>query len=165
MLIQMFSAKALSPRQLTWSLTNDGVLVKTLVNQWHSTLPAPVGWRIAFLLMDGLAIVGVSTWGRPVARLEESEYTLEHTRMALSNEAPRNSGSWFLAQNRKWIRENMPEIGRLIAYINLDHHTGIVYRADNWRTVYQKRNSDSWTNRPGRIGSEANYRAKFEREP
>jgi len=163
--LSYFPSYATSPRSLICAVTTNGLLVKDFITCWHSTLPAPTGWRIAFLLLDGLAILGVSTWGRPTARLEDQEYTLEHTRMALSYGAPRNSGSWFLARNREWIRKNMPEIGRVIAYINLDHHTGIVYRADNWQTVYREYSTSSWTNRPGRLGTEANYRAKFERAP
>ena len=145
-------------------LIHDSSVIKGFINQWHSTLPAPVGWRVAFVLLDGSDIIGVSTWGRPGARHEDQVNTLEHTRMALHN-APRNTASWFIAQNRKWIRENMPEIVRIISYVNLDHHTGITYRADNWKTVYKKRSNSSWLNRPGRIGNEARYRAKFEREP
>ena len=145
--------------------THNGILVKDLVNRWHSTLRAPVGWRVAFTLLAGGETAGISTWGRPTARLEDQVSTLEHTRMALGPGAPRNSGSWFLARNREWIRANMPGIRRLIAYVNLEHHAGTIYQADNWRLVYRKKTRSTWRNRPGRAGNEARYRAKFERQP
>lgn len=148
------------------SVTHDSQLVRQLVRQWHSSNKPPVGWRVAFLLHDGAAIIGVSTFGRPVARMEDQVHTLEHTRMALAPSAPRNAGTFFMAHCRVWIRENMPEIKRLISYVSQLRHTGIVYRGDNWRLVYERHKDNSmWTNRPGRIDSKALLRAKFEREP
>jgi hypothetical protein len=140
-------------------------LVKDLVRRWHSTLGPPVGWRVAFTLVSAGEIAGISTWGRPTARLEDQAATLEHTRMALGPGAPRNAGSWFLARNREWIRANLPGIRRLIAYVNLEHHKGVIYLADNWRLVYRKKNRSSWKSRPGRRGNETRIRAKFERVP
>jgi hypothetical protein len=85
--------------------------------------------------------------------------------MALGPGAPKNAGSWFLARNREWIRSNLPGIRRLIAYVNLEHHTGTIYQADNWTLVYRKRTRSTWSNRAGRLGNEARMRAKFERQP
>lgn len=151
--------------ELTQTVSRDGKTIKNLINTWHSTLSAPIGWKVAFMLLDESEVVGVSTWGHPTARHEDQIYTLEHTRMALCDKVPRNTGSWFLARNREWIRKNMPNIKRLIAYVNLENHTGIVYRADNWKTVYKKINSGTWKSRDNRKGNEAHLRAKFERVP
>jgi hypothetical protein len=146
-------------------VVHDRLLVQGFISEFHSTLGAPVGWRVAFALLFGGEVLGISTWGRPTARLEDQVATLEHTRMALKPSAPKNSGSWFLARNREWIRENMPGIIRLIAYVNLDDHNGGIYRADNWKQLYRKKNRSSWTNRAGRLGTEVTIRGKFEREP
>jgi hypothetical protein len=151
-------------------------VVGAAVAAWHSSHLPPPGFKVAFVLRvptgnwEDLAshrVVGVSTWGHPVARLEDqSGATLEHTRMALSDAAPQNSASWFLAANRRWIRENMPAVRRLIAYVDETGHSGVTYRADNWRTVYRaRRKSQTWTNRPDRKGRKAELRTKFEREP
>jgi hypothetical protein len=161
---------------LVCSRTRSRASVAAGVSAWHSTHRPPPGWRVAFLLkcrgaawgdLVGYSVVGVSTWGRPVARAEDqSGATLEHTRMALSPGAPKNSASWFIAQNRRWIRENMPEVGRLIAYVDESDHSGVTYRADNWRPIYsRRRKAQSWANRPGRTGRKAILRTKFEREP
>ncbi|MGI0053938.1 MAG: XF1762 family protein [Thermoplasmata archaeon] len=141
--------------------------MKRLIGQWHSTLPPPVGWRVAFLLYGpGEGVVGVSTFGRPVARREDQITTMEHTRMALGPGAAKNSASWFMGATRRWIRQNMPSVRRLIAYVDEIRHSGVTYRADNWRIVYRRlEKADSWSSRPGRDGIGAELRTKFEREP
>lgn len=143
---------------------------------WHSTHRPPVGWRVAFVLripgeswgdLTGFRDVGVSTWGRPVARGEDQVHTMEHTRMALGPGAPKNSASWFLAANRAWIRRYLPEVRKLIAYVDEDQgHTGVTYRADGWEVVYRARvRSQTWSSRPGRTGRQATSRTKFCRAP
>ena len=151
------------------------VSVRAAVAAWHSTRRPPQGWRVAFQLrapveswgdLRGYSVLGVSTWGRPVARAEDQVATLEHTRMALSPEAPKNSASWFIAANRRWIRNNMSSVNRLIAYVDEMDHSGVTYRADNWRTVYRsRRRSHTWLSRPGRTGKVDRLRTKFERSP
>jgi hypothetical protein len=146
-------------------VTHDGKLVKRLINEWHSTLKAIVGWRVAFALIFDEKIMGISTWGHPTATKEDQVNTLEHSRMALGPGLPKNTASWFLARNREWIRANMPEIKRLITYVNLEHHKGTIYQADNWKLIYKKRVWTSWNNRPGRKPYNVRFRAKFERVP
>src|SRR5512146_2683421 len=112
---QLFYAPALTARALSVGVTHDGELVKRLVNEWHSILSAPVGWKVAFLLCAENSIVGVATWGRPIARMEDQTETLELTRMAL-HDAPKNAATFFLGRMRHWIREQMPDVKRLISY-------------------------------------------------
>ncbi len=151
-------------------------MVDPKVEEWHSTHRPHVGWRVAFVLrvpgeswgdLTAFRDVGVSTWGRPVARGEDQVRTLEHTRMALGPGAPKNSASWFLAANRRWIRRYLPGVTRLISYVDEEQgHVGVTYRADGWRVVYSRRErSHSWGSRPGRTGQVAQKRTKFEREP
>jgi hypothetical protein len=147
--------------------TTEHRIIDPLIRAWHSTLPnPPPGWRVAFLVYaSNLAPVAVATWGRPIARMEDQECTLELTRLAHSLDAPYNLGSWALARMRKWIRENMPEIERVISYQNADKHLGTIYKADNWHKVYEKFTEHTWTNRVGRKGTEATHKIKWEREP
>lgn len=163
---QLFGGSAAVVGDLYVGITHDGELVKRLINQWHSMRTAPAGWRVAFVLTDGITVYGVSTFGHPVARRENQQTTLEHTRMALSPDAPRNSATFFMARSRKWIRENMPEIGRLISYVPSDKYTGVTYRGDNWPIVYADQCTTSrWTNRPKRRDVQNAQRTKFERVP
>lgn len=142
-------------------------LAARLIRLWHSTLPnPPAGFRIAFLVESGDGLpVAVATWGRPVARLEEQETTLELTRLAHGPHAPRNLGSWALARMRREIRLALPEVTRLISYQDADAHDGALYKADNWRRVHERRAGHTWTNRPGRLGTERQHKVKWERTP
>ena len=149
-----------------FEVTHDRLLVRTAISLWHGTLGPIPGWKVAFVLKDGERVVGISTFGRPVARHESDPGTWEHTRMALAPNRPKNTPSRFMAMCRRWIRENRPEVQRLISYVDETHHTGVTYRADNWRTVYHRhRATDSWSNRPGRTAPTASIRTKFERKP
>jgi len=142
-------------------------MVCQLVDLWHSTRPnPPAGFRVAFLIFaPNQEPVAVATWGRPEARMEDQVTTLELTRLAHSPYAPHNLGTYTLGRMRRWIRTNMPEVVRLISYQDADAHDGALYKADNWRKVYEKKARHSWKNRPGRIGSEVEHRIKWEREP
>lgn len=143
-------------------------MLKHYVREWHSTLPSsPAGMRVGFLVYaPNLTPVAVAMWGRPTARNEDQEETLELTRLAHSPDAPYNLGSWSLARMRKWIRQNMPEIKRIISYQDADVHDGAIYKADNWQQAYDiQEMSSSWTNRARRKGTERSHRIKWEREP
>jgi len=165
-LLSLGSSPALSDCSVV--RTRSYKLAKRHIAQWHSTLPiAPPGFRVAFLLINDKTqeILGVATWGRPTARLLDQHTVLELTRLAVGPRAPRNACSWMMARMRKWIRDEIPQIELLVSYQDCDVHSGGIYKADNWRKAYQKRISDSWTNRPGRAGTERKHRARWERSP
>ena len=151
----------------------DRTLTRRLIAAWHSTHAPRVGWKVAFVLREGSEIIGVSVWGLPTARSEDSSgRTWEHYRMALSPSAPKNAASFFIARNREWIRREAPGVTRLIAYVDETIHSGVTYRADNWRTVYTGGRGRPWkptTNREGRLlhrkSPALGSRAKFERSP
>lgn len=148
--------------------TRRHAVVDPLISQWHSTLPNPLpGYRVAFVIVEYPSFIplGAATWGRPVARLEDQKCTLELTRLVHGPSAPPNMGTWALARMRRWISINMPEITRLISYQDADVHDGALYKADNWVKVYEKQTHHTWTNRPGRIGTERKNRIKWERKP
>jgi hypothetical protein len=160
----LFPARVKSVSDCVIARTRSYTLVAELIRRWHSTLPnAPPGFRIAFIVSapNGMPLAA-AMWGRPLARLEDQEHTLELTRLAHSPEAPCNTGSWALARMRRWIVENMPEIERLISYQDADVHCGTIYKADNWRQVYEKHTEHTWTNRPGRLGTERQHKVKWE---
>ena len=143
-------------------------LVMSLIADWHSVLPNPLpGWKVAFLVSaPNYAPVAVATWGRPIARMEDQVSTLELTRQAHGPAAPRNTGTWMLGKMRRWIRENMPEITRLISYQDADKHHGTIYKADNWRITGDLLiGSASWGNRSGRAVTERPHKIKWERVP
>ena len=159
---------AQSPTDCTVTRTRSRALTTRLVRAWHSTLPnSPAGFRLAFIAYaPNQAPVAVALWGRPVARSEDQTTTLQLTRLAHGPGAPRNLGSWFLGQMRRYIRRHMPEIQRLITYHDADRHDGALYRADNWRLVYHRPvTNQDWRNRPGRSSPGVTNRVKWERNP
>ena len=146
----------------------EGALVRAFIREHHSLLPNPPGvWRVAFLVEDLRGnVFGVGVWNHPTARLEDQERTLELVRYALARGLPRNAATWALGQMRRWIREHLPEIHRLIAYHDETAHAGTIYRADNWRPVYRGRVERSpWRKRPGRVADPRPQKTKWERRP
>lgn len=144
----------------------DKLLVRHLIEQWHSTHGSRPIWKQAFVLKHGVSIIGVSVWGMPTARLEDrSGATWEHYRMALSPQTPHDGASWFMARNRDWIRDNEPQVVRLIAYVDEEIHRGITYISDNWSVVYRGRRNGNRIRaaRPDRSPKELGSATKFER--
>ena len=156
-------------RDLSIGVCNNRKLVNDLIIEWHSMLHTRLpGWKVAFLVSaPNLAPVAVATWGRPIARMEDQETTLELTRQAHGPYVPRNTGTWMLGQMRRWIRENMPEITRLISYQDTDKHRGTIYKADNWTMIDETFCVTPWNkSRPNRrIGTERQHKIKWERRP
>ena len=165
----MFTSTNSKARNLIVTVVHDRKLVWELIDQWHSLLRHSQGWKVAFVLSDGIVLVGVATWGRPVARLEDQKTTLELTRMALSDDAPYNAATYFSGRMRKWIRENMPDIKRLISYQDEIAHDGAFYKADNWTLVYSgvSRSPNDWQSHGSnrRADSGRKKKAKWERKP
>lgn len=122
--------------------------------------------RVGFIVyVPNNAPIAAAMWGRPTARMEDQERCLELTRLAHCPNAPRNLGSWSLGKMRRWIRENKPEIERVISYQDASVHRGTIYKADNWNMVYEKHTEHTWLNRPGRKGTERQHKIKWERVP
>jgi len=162
----LFETEAVPLCQIVMRRSRSYAAVSRLNAMWHSALPeSPAGFRVAFVFYAGSQPVACAMWGRPSARMEDQVATLELTRLAHSPEVPHNFGSWALAQMRGWIREHMPEIKRVISYQDAEVHHGTIYKADNWRQVYDEHHSHSWGNRPGRLGNERQHKIKWEREP
>lgn len=158
---------AISVHDCIVARTKRHAFIDPFIRAWHSTLPnPPPGFRVAFVIYaPNYAPIGVATWGRPIARMEDQTTTLELTRLAHGPGCPRNLGSWALARMRRWIRLNMPEIVRLISYQDANVHDGALYKADNWTFVYEKHKDHTWTNRPGRLGTERQHKIKWQRKP
>ena len=155
-----------SVRDLSVRRTRDRSMVNALVAEWHSVLPNGLpGFRAAFVAEDAnYNPVAVAVWGHPLARAEDQEGTLELARLAHGPRSPRNTGSWMLARMRGVLRQEFPDVARLISYQDCDAHDGALYRADNWQLVYSsKQCGHSWNSRNGRIGTERKRKAKWER--
>lgn len=82
-------------------------------------------------------------WGRPVARNEDQENTLELTRFWTADRTPKNTESMALGKMIRELRSKGYE--RLIAYASEgEDHKGTIYKATNWEYVKTTRKGDSW---------------------
>jgi len=107
---------------------------------WHSRLPE---YETGFCLNatvcyvaehDGL-FYAVAIWSNPTARLLPQDTWLELKRMAIAEDAPKNTASRMLAIMARLIKRERPSIERLISYQDVETHRGTIYRAAGWQPV------------------------------
>ena len=112
---------------------------RSFVKDNHYTHTFGRGGKYYFNLYLNDELVGVSIWRTPNGRLthrlvneESNSCMLDLTRFVLNNDMPKNSESWFLSRNIKWLKLNT-DIKYLITYADTyENHKGIIYRATNW---------------------------------
>ena len=111
---------------------------------WHSVLPDTflgnlVGNKrnVAYVAEVETFAYAVAIWTTPIAanRLTDGWDLLELRRMAIADDAPKNTASRMLAVMTRMIRKKWPEVKRLISYQAEDHHKGTIYKAAGWRAV------------------------------
>ena len=107
-------------------------------------------------------LIGVMMFGRPVARYEDQDTTLELTRMVLLP-SPKNSESRSLSLAEKWIKHNT-KFRRLIAYADSDRHQGTIYKAANWELIQIHHQTGRWNFRKRRRKNAGGDKLKFERK-
>lgn len=108
---------------------------KRLNKAWHSRLPligSSRGRAYYAAEHDGI-IYAVAMWSNPVARLLPQREWLELRRLAISDDAPKNTASRFIAWMVRDIRHRFPEVVRLISYQDCEVHSGTIYKASGWR--------------------------------
>ncbi len=119
---------------------------------WHSRLPR-IHWSNVVRNRDYMCFVAEfddiayasAIWSSPVARvIKNASTTLELRRLAISDDAPKNTASRMLGWMRKYITKNLPHINSLISYQDADVHKGTVYKASGWKNVNKSR-GHAWT--------------------
>ncbi len=107
---------------------------KQLNRLWHSRLPklTSPACRASYGAEFGGVIYAVAVWCRPLARLLPQYEWLELQRLAIAPDAPKNTASRLLAIMARLVRDQFPEITRLISYQDTAVHTGCIYRAAGW---------------------------------
>jgi hypothetical protein len=88
------------------------------------------------------------------------DHWLELRRMAVADDAPHCTASWFLAQMRRWFQQNTPERERLISYQDIDVHTGTIYKAAGWEPVFFAKARVRDRSKP-RVGTRRDYRSNL----
>ncbi len=117
---------------------------------WHSRLPkfvtacpCPLYCGAEF---DGLWYA-VAAWSPPVARLLPQDW-MELRRLAIADDAPKNTATRMLGWMIRHIRKKYPECPRLLSYQDTAVHQGTIYKAAGW-TAVSDTDGGEWT-RPSR---------------
>ena len=122
---------------------------------WHSRLPK-VDWsnivrnkRSACYAAEFNDIAfAIAIWSSPVARLLADKNWLELRRMAIADDAPKNTASRMLRVMRLMITKDMPEIVNLISYQDTEVHKGTIYAAAGWKATQTSTvNGKGWNTR------------------
>ena len=121
---------------------------------WHSRFPK-IHWSNVVRNRDYVCFVaeydniayGSAIWSSPVAanRLKEGKTALELRRMAIADDAPKNTASRMIGVMRKIIKKEFPHITLLLSYQDTDVHQGTIYKASGWYLA-SKNKGTSWTN-------------------
>jgi hypothetical protein len=110
--------------------------------RWHSLLPrTDLGNLLCGRTSAAYAAVyegrafAVGIWSQPIVRQLCDGETVELRRMAICDQAPKNTASRMLSIMRKMIRQKYPQLRKAISYQAVDVHVGTIYRAAGWRPV------------------------------
>lgn len=111
---------------------------------------------------DGMCY-GVAIWTSPVALNRMSEKrSLELRRMALTDDAPRNTATRFLSIMIKDIRASFPDIVLLISYQDTSVHSGTIYKAGNWTPACVSNNYDWGVTRNRKVAQAPSSKVRWE---
>lgn len=122
---------------------------------WHSRFPQ-IHWAnvvrnkrsVCFAAIYKDVYWATAIWSSPIAanRLKNGDQMLELRRMAIADQAPKNTASRMLSVMGKWIHYNFEEITTLISYQDTESHHGTIYKASNWVPVNQSGKGVLWDN-------------------
>jgi len=108
---------------------------------WHSRLPIVKEGNIlrnrrsvCFAAeYDGL-FYATALWSDPVAanRFDEGATMLELRRLAIADDAPKNTATRMIKIMVMLIRRKFPDVTRLVSYQDTEVHAGTIYKAAGW---------------------------------
>lgn len=119
---------------------------------WHSVLPDThlgnlVGntHSVAYVAEVGETAYAVAIWTTPIAanRMKDGWTALELRRLAIADDAPKNTASRMLGIMTRLIRKKWPELTRLVSYQAEKHHAGTIYKAAGWK-VTARSDAKTW---------------------
>lgn len=120
-----------------------------LNGMWHSRLPVIVESNIirnAHYACYGAfysgECFGVAILSSPVSPTFNGLPVIELRRLAIPENAPKNTASWMLGKIVKAIKLDIPEIEKIISYQDTEVHTGTIYKAANWIPISKTKFAD-----------------------
>ena len=114
------------------------LIAKDLNMLWHSRLPIySTGFlpnhRACFAAIYKNYFFASAIWGMPSSPSIPYDTWLELKRMAISNDAPKNTASRMIKIMESVIKKKLPEVYMLISYQDTESHHGTIYKASNWK--------------------------------
>ncbi len=134
-----------SPLQLRFEQVASN-FAASLNEEWHSVLPyIPVFHiQIAFGAFFNDVCYAVAMFGRPVARTICDKGWLELRRMAIANDAPKNTATRMLSWMVREVSKMCPDVVKIISYQDSEHHKGTIYKAQGWTPVKMEHSPVNW---------------------
>lgn len=127
-------------------------MAMALNRKWHSRLPEIGNGMqcVAYGATCSNVWYAVALWSAPVARLLNGKGLLELRRMAIADDAPKNTGSRMLRIMAMLIKRERPDVLALMSYQDTDVHTGTIYKAAGWTPRVMNDSQSKWAmpNRP-----------------
>lgn len=109
---------------------------------WHSMLPRT---DLGNLLCGNTSVAygaefdgrwyAVGIWTQPIIRSMCDGHTIELRRLAICEQAPKNTASRMLRIMARLVKTKWPFLNRMISYLAVDVHRGTIYRAAGWSSV------------------------------
>ena len=124
---------------------------KLLNEHWHSRLPAYT--QTQSIVCFGAEFMGIfyaaAIWSSPSSASLPSDW-LELKRMAIAEDAPKNTASRMIGWIIREIREKYPLCPKLISYQDTEVHAGTIYKAAGWYAAHTSK-GDTWRGRKNRL--------------
>jgi hypothetical protein len=107
----------------------------TLNRLWHSRLPEISNWRMCegYGAEFGNVYYAVALWSVPCNQNLFKMGCYELRRLAIAEDAPRNTASRMLSVMRRQIEKSHPEVNMLVSYQDTAVHVGTIYKAAGWK--------------------------------
>ena len=113
-----------------------------LNRRWHSMLPrTDLGnllcgnTSIAFAAEHDGLYFATAIYTQPIVASMCDGETIELRRLAICDDAPKNTASRMLAITRRLVKRRFDFVNRIISYLAIDRHNGTIYRAAGWKPV------------------------------
>ena len=137
---------------------------------WHSRLPEVVRGNIdrnkhsvCYGAEYENQFYAIAIWSSPVARklATSSEHWLELRRMAIADNAPKNTASRMISVMCRMLKKKFPEIVRVISYQDTEVHAGTIYKASGWNVEAKSSKADGWQSRNRRLNQAAGDKIRW----
>ncbi len=141
-----------SPLQLSYH-TIDVPTAIQLNALWHSRLPKVIRGnidrnrrKVCYVAEFANRYYACAIWSDPVAanRMDNGHLILELRRMAISDEAPKNTASNMLGWMKRDIKKRFPDLVKLVSYQDTEVHLGTIYKSAGWDQIAPATTNTEW---------------------